>query len=371
MTYLFSTINIGELSLESGAKLSDVEIAYEAVGDPNNPVILICHALTGNQFAVGTNEKKGWWSELIGPNKYIDTNRFYCITTNVLGGADGSTGPQSINHLTNKPYNTLFPVITIRDIVHAQYQALRSLGITHLRAVIGGSLGGMQVLEWGILYPDFMDQLYPIAVTPYLTDYAISYNAIGRFAIINDPNWQNGNYQGEKPRAGLSIARMVGMVTYRSANLYNNRFQRSIRTSIYTPIDNISFEVDSYLRYQGEKLTERFDANSYLYLLKAMDTHDIGRDRGGWQNALQQIKAELHSIAFSDDLLYPAPLIKQMINQLKLLKKKASFTYVRTQFGHDGFLVEFEKWANNLKRNLNYYQRKGLKNDYQKEELSV
>ncbi|WP_407270730.1 homoserine O-acetyltransferase [Radiobacillus sp. PE A8.2] len=340
------TIDIGELVLESGKTLPKVELAYERIGSTSDPVILICHALTGSQHAVGTEESPGYWANLIKSGGYIDSDQFQTISFNVLGGCNGSTGPLSINPITGEAYRTDFPFVTVRDMVNAQYKALKQLGIDHVKAVTGGSLGGMQALEWGILYPDYMDLLFPVAVTPYLNDYAIAFNNIARLAILQDPKWNNGNYTAETiPEHGLSLARMIGMITYRSGDLFNERFGREQRAPAGVAHEEIAYEIESYLDYQGKKLTKRFDANSYLYLLKAMDTYDIGRDRGGWKKAAALIEAPIYSISYSGDLLFPPRELNAFISHMQRLGKEATYYEVGTKFGHDGFLVEFEKWA--------------------------
>jgi homoserine O-acetyltransferase len=340
-------VSIGSLSLENGDYLLNAEIAYERVGNINGEAIIVCHALTGNQDAAGTSDHPGWWKGFIGPGLYIDTNEYQVITMNVLGGCCGSTGPNSINPTTGDKYRGDFPAVTIRDMVHSQYKALERLGIKKAKAIIGGSLGGMQVLEWGIIYPQFAEILIPIAVTPYFTDYAIAFNSIGRQAIMSDPAWNNGNYQEGVPIKGLEIARMVGIVTYRSDKLFNDRFKREKKND-----KEIEYQVDSYMKYQGEKFTKRFDANSYLCLLQAMDQFDIGSNRGGWEKALIQIEAKVCLISFSGDLLYPSSMLKQAADLLVKQKKEAEFVEVNTHFGHDGFLVEFEKWGQTIKRLL-------------------
>ncbi|WP_235989032.1 homoserine O-acetyltransferase MetX [Aquibacillus kalidii] len=347
------TINIGDLQLESGEIIQEAQLAYERVGSAKNPTILICHALTGTQEAVGEKESPGYWAKLIKPGGYINLDDYQVLSFNVIGGCNGSTGPLSINPKTGKPYQSNFPFITVRDMVNAQYQALHKMKISHLKAIIGGSLGGMQVLEWGIMYPDKMDALFPIAVTPFLNDYAIAFNTIARLAIRQDPNWNGGNYSFDtKPEDGLSLARMVGMVTYRTSELFSERFGREQRGNNGTSHDEINYEVESYLDYQGEKLTKRFDANSYLYLLRAMDTHDVGRGRGGWKQALLSIKARLHAVTFAGDLLFPTKDLEDFVYMMKENKADASLDHVDTQFGHDGFLVEFEKWGHLLKYRL-------------------
>ncbi|MBS4174115.1 homoserine O-acetyltransferase [Bacillus sp. FJAT-49736] len=335
-----TTVSIGKLTLESGKEL-DVELAYERCGPLDAPVILVCHALTGNQYSIGNEKEPGWWSGLIGSGKYIDTNHWQVITFNVLGGCHGSTGPLSDNPVEREPYRASFPAITIRDIVHAQRKALYQLGIRKLRAVIGGSLGGMQVLEWGLLYPDDMEQLFVLASTPSLSDYGIAFNRIGIAAIEGDPNYKNGHYTFSHEVKGFEVARMAGMVTYRSPKLFSQRFQRKSQSADL-------YSVESYLHYQGEKLAKRFDANSYLVLLKAMNSHDIGRDRGGWMRAASTIKAHVIGIAFEHDLIYPGEEIQAFIEAVS----NGIFYNVPTDFGHDGFLVEFEKWGHFIQHQL-------------------
>ncbi|HET7627555.1 MAG TPA: homoserine O-acetyltransferase [Bacillales bacterium] len=346
----YGTIGIGPFTLESGSVIDDVVIAYERTGPRNAPVVFVCHALTGNQFAVGTDHEPGWWSGLIGPGKTIDTDEWQVITMNVLGGCNGSTGPASIDPNTGQPYRANFPFVTVRDIVCAHFQALKLLGVERLRAVIGASLGGMQVLEWGIQYPRFVERIIPMAVTPYLSDYAVAYNAMARLAIQQDPNWKDGFYSEEQPPAsGIGLARMIGMVTYRTPAMFNGRFKRERFQEWGQDHRELAFDVESYLVYQGEKLSRRFDANSYLYLLKAMDSHDIGRGRGGWQQALQLCRAPLFAFSFQGDLLYPPDPLKQLADWHRNAGKEAHFFEVETKFGHDGFLVEFERWAWKLK----------------------
>ncbi|WP_339145416.1 MULTISPECIES: homoserine O-acetyltransferase [unclassified Sutcliffiella] len=337
-------VSIGALLLENGEELGDVEIAYERVGNPDGEVVVVCHALTGNQESVGEEKSPGWWSSFIGPDLYIDTNRFQVITMNVLGGCNGSTGPTSTNPETGKKYGAAFPAVTIRDMVHSQYQALKKLGIESVKAIIGGSLGGMQVLEWGTLYPKYSKILIPMAVTPYFTDYALAFNSIGRHAILSDPAWENGNYSFDATLKGLETARMVGLVTYRSQSLFNDRFNRERKES-----KGIEYQVDSYLKYQGEKFSRRFDANSYLVLLQAMDQFDIGHERGGWKHALGKVEANVCMFSFTGDLLYPPQLAKSTINHLRKINKQSTYIEVDTKFGHDGFLVEFDKWGQHVK----------------------
>ncbi len=335
------SVIIGNLQLESGDWLKEVELSYESCGPTDAPVVLVCHALTGNQYTVGTEETPGWWSGLIGVGKHIDTNVFRTITFNVLGGCSGSTGPLTIKPLTKEPYRYSFPQITIRDMVHAEKKGLLALGIDRVHAVIGGSLGGMRVLEWGLLYPKDMSLLIPLAVTPYLSDTGIAFNYIGIHAIETDASFQNGNYEKTSDIKGFETARMAGMVTYRSEKLHKERFARKTR-------DDGLFEIESYLKYQGTKLANRFDANSYLTLLRAMNTHDIGRGRGSIEVAASQIKAKVIAIAFTHDVIYPLEDIRSFTDFIP----NHQFYMVNTHFGHDGFLTEFEKWGSILSIHL-------------------
>ncbi|MGD7045062.1 homoserine O-acetyltransferase MetX [Jeotgalibacillus proteolyticus] len=331
------TLKIGPLILESGKVLPDVTLRYERVGNPELPAVLICHALTGSHQTVGTEEEPGWWRGFVGYDSPVDLQQYQAITFNVVGGCSGSSGPASTDG-ENKPYRLSFPFITVRDMVHAQYKALEKLGVSHVRAVVGGSLGGMQALEWGILYPDFMDQLFILAATPALSDYGIAFNRIGIHAIEQDPRWNGGNYEEASDVKGFEVARMVGLVTYRSPSLFTNRFSREEKPA---EDDRPYYQVESYLRYQGEKITRRFDPNSYLYLLYAMNGHDIGRGRGGIQKAANLIQAEVVGVGFTGDLLYPPDEIHSFIQ----FTSKGFFHEVETAFGHDGFLVEYEKWG--------------------------
>ncbi|MGE6368017.1 homoserine O-acetyltransferase MetX [Planococcus kocurii] len=325
------TVSIGSLILDSTKTIDDVELAYERLGDETAPAILICHALTGNQYAVGTEKNPGWWAGLIGPGKPVDTTVFQVITFNVLGGCHGSTGPLSKNPKTGIPYRADFPTLTIRDMVRAEYRALKELGIDHLAGIIGGSLGGMKTLEWGNLYPDFTDAIFPLAVTPYYSDYGVAFNHIGILSIESDRDFNNGDYADASLLKGFHVARMAGMVTYRSGHMFNRRFGRSG--------DGEEFDVQSYLNYQGKKLAGRFDANSYVLLLRAMNTHDI-------QDAVLDVP--VYSLSFTRDLLYPSELMAPWLEK----QKTASWKIVETEFGHDGFLVEFDKWSGFIENKL-------------------
>lgn len=333
VTSKVANISIGPLQLTSGEKLNHVTLRYERVGPVDAPVVLVCHALTGNHLTVGTKDNPGWWSRLINEGGYIDTQSFQVITFNVLGGCDGSTGPQSKNPKTNSAYQASFPDVSVRDMVNAQYTALKKLNINNLYAIIGGSLGGMQVFEWGLCYPQMIKKLIILAATPVFSDYGIAFNHIAATAIKNDPIWNGGFYDDNDALTGLEIARMIGMVTYRSADLFTERFNRKKSRGL--------FDVASYLNYQGIKLRKRFDANSYLYLLNAMNQHDIGQDYDSWQQACQTLTMPILILSFEKDLIYEPIQIKKCSEQLS----NCSYHHIETNFGHDGFLVEFEKWG--------------------------
>jgi homoserine O-acetyltransferase/O-succinyltransferase len=343
--YEVNSITIPTLTLECGDTLEQVELVYERIGNTEGPVVLICHALTGNHLVKGTPDCKGWWEGLIGANSYLDTDEYAILSFNVLGGNDGSTGPASINPATGKPYGRHFPSVTVRDMVKAQYLALKELSIPHLHAVIGGSLGGMQALEWGMMYPFFVDKVFALAVTPALSDYGLAFNHIGIQAIESDPGFQSGDYSSGTLLKGLEIARMVGMVTYRTPRLFDDRFNREEAQS--------SFQVESYLNYQGRKLAKRFDPNSYLTLLKAMNSHDLSRNR---DCTLDDIAAdyptELITISYEGDLIYSPQYLERFTIQVR----SGRHYFVSTEFGHDGFLVEFEKWGSMISLHLKQYQ---------------
>lgn len=328
-----TTVCCGPLLLSSGEILPEVQLTYERTGPIDAPVVLVCHALTGHAETVGTDEVPGWWNGLISKDGFIDTNEFQVITFNVLGGCNGSTGPLSIDPSTNEPYRNNFPKISIQDMVQAQKQALEVLGIEQVHTIIGGSLGGMQALEWGLMYPSFMDKLIVLAATPYLTDYGIAYNHIARTAITSDPNFNNGLYENMSDLKGFEIARMIGMVSYRSPELFAKRFERKQRKSLY--------EVSSYLNHQGEKLLHRFDANSYLRLLNAMDDHDIRRHGSRLEEIAQSFKSPILLISYDKDLIFEPELIESFAN----LIDKSTYLHVETDFGHDGFLTEYTKWG--------------------------
>ncbi len=345
----FGKITIDEIELESGRKFGPVVQVYATYGKLNpqkSNVILVCHALTGSHHAAGEDVKglpSAWWDPIIGPGKALDTNRFFVICINVLGSCYGSTGPASLNPKTNKPYAMSFPVITIRDMVKAQYITLKKLGIPKLAMVVGGSLGGMQALEWAIMYPKFVERTVVIAAPARLYPQAIAFNEVQRRAIMSDPDWKNGNYYPDKgPVRGLAVARMLGMITYRSEGCFISRWMRE-------PADgnlydwNGRFKVETYLHYHGEEIVKRFDANSYLYLSRAMDLHDIGEKRGGIEKAISRIKSKLLAVGISSDMLFPYWQVEEVARTAKILGLKAKYDEIVSNNGHDAFLIDFDQ----------------------------
>lgn len=342
--------------LESGKILKKVHIAYEIFGKLNEKrdnAILICHAFTGDSH-VGTYpdepDHPGWWGNYVGADSAFDTNKYAIICSNVLGGCMGSTGPCCINPDTNKPYGISFPLITIKDMVNAQKRLLDSLGITTLVTVSGGSMGGFQVLEWVINYPSIVKSAIPIATTARLSPQGIAFNEVGRRAIINDPAWYNGDYPCDcPPNLGLKLARMIGHITYLSDESMREKFGRELcDASNYKYIFDTEFEIESYLNYQGEKFTKRFDANSYLYLTKAQDYFDLERSYGSLVKAFSQINGKLLVMAFKSDWLYPIYQSKEIVKALQQAGKDVSYIEIDTNYGHDAFLLEYEKMAPNI-----------------------
>jgi len=336
--------------LESGETFGPLTMAYETYGRLNadkSNAILILHALSGDAHAAGYrtphDKRPGWWDMMIGPGKAFDTNLYYVISSNVFGGCTGTTGPSSINPETGEPYGTAFPVISIRDMVKAQKKMIDQLAIPGLLAVVGGSMGGMQVLEWVVDYPDFVRGAIPIASTARLSAQSIAFNEVGRRAIMADPKWNGGNYSPDDPPArGLEIARMVGHITYLSEESMETKFGRRLKDADTYAYDfDPEFEVESYLQYQGETFSKRFDANSYLYITKAMDYFDIAsRSGGSLETLFKNLKASLLVIAFTSDWLFPASQSKAIAKALRAADKEVTYIAIQSSAGHDAFLIE-------------------------------
>jgi homoserine O-acetyltransferase len=359
------------LALDCGRELHPIRMAYETYGTMSSArdnVILVCHALSGDAHAAGftttpagestrdgfrAEERDagrgrglGWWDGMIGPGKAFDTDRFFVVSSNLLGGCRGTTGPSSTNPATGRCYGSDFPVITVADMVRAERALLDELGIPRLAAVAGGSLGGMQALEWAVLYGDQVDAIIPIASTHALHPQGVAWNAIARNAITADPDWQSGHYYGtgRAPTAGMGVARMVGHITYLSARSLNERFGRrlqfadDIRYSLTAP----EFEVENYLRYQADTFVKRFDANTYLYTSRALSYFDLARQYGGGRlmNALRNVSARTLLIAFSSDWLYPPSGSEELAAALRAAGREVELHVIEAPYGHDCFLLE-------------------------------
>ncbi len=344
--YVFSE----DLPMDCGRALKKVVIHYETYGtlSPNaDNAILVEHALTGDAHVAGyhspQDKKAGWWDDMIGPGKPIDTNRFFVVCSNILGGCSGSTGPRSINPDTGKQYNMAFPVITIADMVRAQERLMRHLGIQRWFCVIGGSMGGMLALQWGVSYPEYVNATVAIATTARFSPQGISFDWVSREAIMNDPNWENGNYD-EQPKRGLATARMLAHITYLSDESMNYKFGRNLQAS-----DNIEynfskdFRIESYLDHQGVKFVERFDANSYLYITRAIDYFGISDSTNGdLSAALKKVTTPYLIVSFSSDWLFPAYQSQELVKALLYNGNDVTYCNIQSSYGHDAFLLETE-----------------------------
>ena len=351
------------IKLESGEDFGPITVAYETYGRLNgkkNNAILVLHALTGDAHAAGyhseTDRKPGWWNDMIGPGKAFDTDKYFVISSNMLGGCMGTTGPSSINPKTGKAYGTDFPVITIEDTIKVQKELVDYLDVKKLFCVAGGSMGGMQAMLWATEYPEMVDSTILIATTSKLTAQGIAFNAVGRNAIISDPNWQNGFYydKEEKPDRGLSIARMVGHITYLCEEAMHKKFGRKLQNKTTPDFSmDIDFQVESYLQHQGEVFVDRFDANSYLYITKAVDYFDLGQKYGSLEDAFKRTNAKFLIMSFTSDWLFPTSQSKEMANALVKTGKDVSFCEIVSPCGHDAFLLEFETQTKIIKSFLN------------------
>jgi homoserine O-acetyltransferase/O-succinyltransferase len=326
--------------LESGEKLGPITLAYETYGELNpqkSNGILVLHALSGDAHAAGS---RGWWENLIGKGKGIDTDKYFVICSNVIGGCRGSTGPSSINPKTKKPYGLSFPIISIDDMVEAQKYIIDHLGIEKLLTVIGGSMGGMQALQWMVSYPERIRSAIPIATTLKHTPQQIAFNEVGRQAIMSDPDWKNGDYYGHSPPAkGLALARMIGHITYMSDTSMSEKFGRKIRLDKEPFKFGADFEVEGYLRYRGDNFVKRFDANSYLYITKAIDNFNLLNGHA-LSSVFEGLKAKVLVLAFKSDWLYPAYQSQEIVKACKLAGVDASYCEINSTYGHDSFLLE-------------------------------
>jgi homoserine O-acetyltransferase len=359
------------VALDCGQELQPVRVAYETYGELSprrDNVILVCHALSGDAHAAGfsttpagastrdgfaaedrdgtTGQALGWWDGMIGPGKAFDTERFFVVSTNLLGGCRGTTGPSSLDPRTGRPYGADFPVITVADMVRTERAFLDALGIERLAAVAGGSLGGMQAFEWAIQFPDQVDAVVVIASTHALHPQGMAWNAIARESIMGDPAWQGGHYYGtgRGPDAGMGVARMVGHITYLSGTALDDKFGRRLQNApdLRYTITEPEFEVESYLRHQAESFVKRFDANTYLYTSRALTYFDLARQHGNGSlaAALKDVRARTLLIAFSSDWLYPPAAAEEIADTLDGLSKPVEFHVIDAPYGHDCFLLE-------------------------------
>ncbi|MDA3878438.1 MAG: homoserine O-acetyltransferase [Halothiobacillus sp.] len=337
------------LALDCGRSLPSYELVYETYGVLNaacDNAILICHALSGDHHAAGyhaeTDRKPGWWDSAIGPGKPIDTNRFFVVSLNNLGGCKGSTGPLSIDPVSGKPYGPDFPIVTVRDWVQSQHRLMLRLGIAHWAAVIGGSLGGMQVLQWSTSYPEALSHAIVIAAAPKLSAQNIAFNEVARQAIITDPDFHGGRYaeQGTIPRRGLMLARMLGHITYLSDDAMRAKFGRELRAGQIQYGFDVEFQVESYLRYQGTSFVDRFDANTYLLMTKALDYFDPAHGAGDdLAVALESVKASFLVISFTSDWRFAPERSREIVRALLASGKRVSYAEIESNHGHDAFLV--------------------------------
>ncbi len=338
------------LQLDCGEALGPFQIAYKTYGQLNaekSNAILVCHALTGDQYVASKHPitgRPGWWDIMIGPGRPIDTNRFFVICPNILGGCMGSTGPASTSPKTGLPYGLDFPVITIRDMVAAQARLIDHLGIEQLFSVVGGSMGGMQVLEWAARYTDRVFTAVPIATAAWHSSQNIAFHEVGRQAVMADPDWRAGRYtaEGEVPRRGLAVARMAAHITYLSEEALHRKFGRNLQDRDQKTFSfSADFQVESYLRHQGSSFVDRFDANSYLYITRAMDYFDLAVEHGDvLANAFRGTKTRFCVVSFTSDWLYPTRESKEIVQALNAVAANVSFVEVESDKGHDAFLLD-------------------------------
>jgi len=352
------------LALACGRSLASYELVYETYGTLNasaSNAVLICHALSGHHHAAGyhaaTDRKPGWWDSCIGPGKPIDTNRFFVVSLNNLGGCNGSTGPSSVNPATGKPYGADFPVLTVEDWVHSQVRLAERLGIQQWAAVVGGSLGGMQALQWTISYPERVRHCVDIASAPKLSAQNIAFNEVARQAILTDPEFHGGSFQdqGVIPKRGLMLARMVGHITYLSDDSMGEKFGRELKSDkLNYDFHSVEFQVESYLRYQGEEFSGRFDANTYLLMTKALDYFDPAAAHGGDLAAtLAHVKADYCIMSFTTDWRFSPARSREIVNALMAARKNVCYLEIDSPYGHDAFLIPTPRYMQGFANYMN------------------
>jgi len=348
----------GTLALESGKALGPVTLAYETYGKLNpekSNAVLILHAFSGDAHAAGFHKgdaKPGWWDNIIGPGKAFDTDKYFVICSNSIGGCQGSTGPSSVSPDTGKPYGLDFPIITIGDMVNAQEKLITHLGIEKLLCVSGGSMGGMQSLQWTASFPQRVASAIPIATTTKHSPQQIAFDEVGRQAVMADPVWNKGNYydKGHQPESGLAVARMIGHITYMSDQSMEEKFSRKLKEKDFSFSFRSDFAVEGYLRYKGDDFVKRFDANSYLYITKAMDYFDVSGDK--LLPAGVKVNTKFLVLSFQSDWLYPSYQAKDIAQSLRLKGVDVTYCEIKSTYGHDAFLLETESESRLIKHFL-------------------
>ncbi|MFA0889256.1 MAG: homoserine O-acetyltransferase [Synergistales bacterium] len=357
-------VDLPTLELESGRVLENVRQVYSRYGTPKpdgSNIVVICHALTGSHRVAGeplAGQPQPWWEAVVGRHKAIDTDSFCVYCFNMIGSPYGSTSPLSVDPATGQPWGMDFPLFSVRDIVNAEKAALDRLGFPRIGAIVGGSLGGMQALEWAILYPDAVDRIVVIGAPAHLYPQAIAFNEVQRQAIFADPNWKNGRYQGGPvPAKGLAMARMLAMITYKSENCFTQRWMREVKNGDLGDWSG-QFQVESYLHHHGEELVRRFDAGCYVYLTRAMDRHDIGAGRGGAEAALKRLAGKfLLAVGISSDMLFPTWQVEELADLAEKAGVNASYDEIESDEGHDAFLLDFDQVDDALRA---FWERSGL-----------
>ena len=354
------------VSLESGMVLEKAVVAYETYGTlspSRDNAVLLCHALSGDAHAAGYHRgdsSPGWWEDMVGPGKAFDTEKYFVISSNVIGGCKGSTGPSSSNPATGKPYGLSFPVVTVSDMVEVQKLLIEHLGIEKLLCVSGGSMGGMQALQWVVSHPEVVSSCIPIASTYKHSAQQIAFDEVGRQAIMGDPAWRSGDYYGHAgPVRGLAVARMVGHITYMSDRSMEEKFGRILKNSVLGYEFTQEFEVEGYLKYRGDSFVKRFDANSYLYITKAMDYFDLTREKSLMRVLGAARCSRFLVVSFSSDWLYPSYQSKEIVKALKMNGNDVTYCEISSDYGHDAFLLEFVEETRLVRHFLDKVMRDG------------
>ncbi len=359
------------LELDCGRTLSPITQVYETYGElspQRDNAILIFHALSGDAHVAGYHTREdrrpGWWDTMVGPGKAFDTTKYFVICANVIGGCRGSTGPSSINPATGRPYGPDFPMLTLSDMVRAQERLVTHMGIEKLLAVAGGSMGGMMALDWAVRFPERVASVLAIATTARITAQSIAFNEVGRQAIMADPHWNEGDYyDGQSPESGLAVARMIGHITYLSDEQMHRKFGRRLQDRETLGYDfGTEFQVESYLRYQGNSFVRRFDANSYLYITKAIDYFDLANGHRSLVESLERARAEFLVVSFTSDWLFPSEQAKELVRALQANGLVTTFLEISSNYGHDAFLLPNDELSAAVSGFLSHVQRRPRQN---------